>query len=100
MHASRLFPIVLFSLATALGSSSYGAETYSAPQPVKLAQENSPNLSQAIEVSFSAKDLKEGTAWSGRLHDFFFAVRSSSAPTLFIDDAQGWWRTSSIATSA
>jgi len=89
MPASRLFPIVLFALAAPLGSSLYGAETYSAPQLVKLAEEHSPNLPQAIEQSFPAKDLKEGTAWTGHLHDFFFAVRSSSAPTLSIDDAPG-----------
>ncbi|MGO9336975.1 MAG: alpha/beta hydrolase [Terracidiphilus sp.] len=89
MPASRLLSIFLFSLAAALGSSLCAAETYSAPQLVKLAIENSPDLSRAIEESFSAQNLKEGTAWSGRLHDFFFALRSSSAPTLFIDDAPG-----------
>jgi hypothetical protein len=61
----------------------------SAPELIQLAKEVSPDLRQAIMDTFSQKDLESGTAWSGHLHDFFFAIRASSRPTLIIDDLPG-----------
>jgi len=65
------------------------AEKMSATQLIELAKSKSPNLRTAITDSFDAKDLKEGTAWSGHGSDFFFATQSSSQPSLLIDDAPG-----------
>lgn len=65
------------------------AEKMSAPQLTDLAKSNSPSLRDAISSSFDAKDLKEGTAWSGHGSDFFFATQSPSQPSLIIDDAAG-----------
>lgn len=61
----------------------------SATQLIELAKSNSPNLRSAITDNFDAKDLKEGTAWSGHGSDFFFATQASSKPSLLIDDATG-----------
>ncbi len=65
------------------------AEKMSATQLIELAKSHSPNLRNAITDSFDAKDLKEGTAWSGHGSDFFFATQASSQPLLLIDDAPG-----------
>jgi len=65
------------------------AEKMSATQLIELAKSKSPNLRTAITDSFDAKDLKEGTAWSGQGSDFFFATQASSQPMLLIDDAPG-----------
>lgn len=65
------------------------AHPHSAPELLQLANDASPDLQQAILDTFSEKDLAAGTAWSGHLHDFFFAIRASSRPTLRIDDLAG-----------
>ena len=85
MH--RLSLLVLFSLSTA--GPSVSADKSTAPQLIALANSNSPALRDAILASFDAKDLAGGTAWLGRGPDFFFAMQSSSAPILFIDNAPG-----------
>ena len=54
-----------------------------------LARTGSPELHDAITATFEAKDLKEGTAWTGRGHDFFFAIEAGAKPQLIIDDAAG-----------
>jgi enterochelin esterase-like enzyme len=77
----------LFSLAFAV--SSFGAEKSTAPQLIELAKSNNPSLHDAIIATFDAKDLKEGTAWAGRGPEFFFALESSSQPSLVIDGAPG-----------
>jgi enterochelin esterase family protein len=56
---------------------------------IQLANTGGPALAEAIAASFSAKDLQAGTAWSGHLHDFFFALRAASRPVLLIDDQPG-----------
>jgi len=56
---------------------------------IELANAHSPSLQEAIAASFDAKDLKEGTAWSGHGPDFFFAIETASQPSLVIDDAPG-----------
>src|SRR6266571_3043381 len=65
------------------------AQKRTAPELISLAATHSPELRSAIEASFDAKNLKEGTGWLGRGPEFFFAVESASAPTLLIDDAAG-----------
>jgi len=71
----------------------FAADKLSAPQLIDLAKSNNPALRQAIESSFTAKDLQEGTAWAGHGPDFFFAVQSTAEPSLAIDtsadDASG-----------
>jgi enterochelin esterase-like enzyme len=65
------------------------AQKRSAPELISLAHSHSSELRAAIEASFEAKDLKEGTAWAGRGPEFFFAIETASAPSLMIDDAAG-----------
>jgi len=67
----------------------FAAEKMNATQLIALAKSASPALHDAITSTFSAKDLKEGTAWVGHGHDFFFAVQALSRPELLIDDASG-----------
>jgi enterochelin esterase family protein len=73
-------------LALVLIATAYGAEKLTAPQLIELANSHNTALHDAINASFEAKDLKEGTAWAGRGPDFFFALESASAPSLMIDD--------------
>ncbi len=54
---------------------------------ISLARSGSPDLPQAIRSTFSARELSEGTAFRGHLHDFFFATEATSVPNLFLDDA-------------
>jgi len=61
----------------------------SAPQLIDLAKSNSANLREAITATFDARDLKEGTAWTGHGPDFFFATQALSQPSLVIDEAPG-----------
>jgi len=89
MQTSRLAAILFISATILTGPCLCAAQTRSASELVQLAKENSPHLQQAIQDTFSAKDLEAGTAWSGHLHDFFFAVRAPSRPVLLIDDAPG-----------
>ncbi len=77
--------IILFCL---LGSA-FAAEKKSATQLIELAKAHSPELQSAINDTFEAKALKEGTAWVGRGPEFFFAVESATRPSLVIDDASG-----------
>jgi enterochelin esterase-like enzyme len=72
-------------LSICLIASAFAAEKRSAPQLIDLAKSNSANLREAITASFDAKDLTEGTAWTGRGPDFFFAVQAASQPSLVID---------------
>jgi enterochelin esterase-like enzyme len=65
------------------------AEKMTAPQLIDLAKSNSAGLQAAINSSFEAKDLKEGTAWTGLGPDFFFATQAPSQPSLVIDDGPG-----------
>src|SRR3954465_3533489 len=86
MAGMRIVPLALFAV---FGVINGAAQKRTATELIALAQAHSPELRSAIEVSFDAKDLKEGTAWLGRGPEFFFAVESASAPTLMIDDAAG-----------
>ena len=87
MHPHLLFASAfLVALACASFSS---AQVRTATELVQLATQNSPDLEKAIRDTFPAADLESGVAWSGHLHYFFFAIRASSRPALFIDDAPG-----------
>jgi len=76
-------------LALCLLASAMAAEKQSAPQLIELAKTNSPGLRDAINATFDAKDLKEGTAWSGHGPDFIFAIEAASQPSLVIDNGTG-----------
>lgn len=65
--------------------SAFAADNFSVPQLIDLAKADSPQLREAIQSSFAAKDLQEGTAWAGHGPDFLFAVETSSQPSLVID---------------
>ncbi len=49
----------------------------------------SPQLSSAITQTFSAAELKDGTAAKSHLSSVFFVIDSPSKPTLIIDGVQG-----------
>ncbi len=76
-------------LLAALTSCSLTAQKMTAPQLITLAQSHSPALQEAINATFTPQELKEGTAWVGQGHDFFFALQSTTQPQLFIDRAPG-----------
>jgi hypothetical protein len=80
-------PTVL--LLTLLAWSSLGAQKMTAPQLINLAQSHNPALQAAIADTFTPEELKEGTAWAGKSHDFFFALQSTTTPQLFIDNVPG-----------
>lgn len=65
------------------------ADKLTATQLMALAKSASPGLADAITSTFDAKDLKEGTAWAGHGHDFFFAVQGQPGPQLLIDGSPG-----------
>jgi enterochelin esterase-like enzyme len=65
------------------------AQKRTATELITLANEHSPELRAAIEASFDAKNLKQGSAWASHGPEFFFAVEAASAPALMIDDAAG-----------
>ena len=62
------------------------APKLTAPQLIHLATAKDAPLQSAIRATFSAKDLKEGTAWVSEGPDFFFAVESATQPELILDD--------------
>ena len=76
-------------LLISLLSSMYAADKMTAPQLIQLAKSRSSGLSEAITASFTAKELKNGTAWAGRGPDFFFVTEAASRPVLLIDDSLG-----------
>ncbi len=88
MKQLAFFP-ALFLLAVSLVTPARAAEKLSAPELIALAKAHSPKLQADIEDTFTAKDLGDGTAWSGHGSDFFFAVNAASAPSLVIDESTG-----------
>src|SRR5579863_4386073 len=84
LHLRKAWLLSLLVLASA-----FAAEKRSTQQLTDLANSHSPALQEAITASFDAKDLKEGTAWSGHGPDFFFAIETTSQPSLFVDGAPG-----------
>ncbi len=67
--------------------SAVAAEKKSALQLIEMAKSNQADLRSEIEATFDAKELKDGTAWTGHGPDFFLATEAASQPTLVIDDA-------------
>jgi enterochelin esterase-like enzyme len=67
----------------------FAAEKSTAPQLIELAKTHSAALKDAITNTFDAKELKEGTAWSGHGPDFFFAIEATAKPALVTDGAAG-----------
>ena len=65
------------------------ADKLTATELMALGKSASPGLGDAITSTFDAKDLKEGTAWAGHGHDFFFAVQGQPRPQLLIDGSPG-----------
>ncbi len=80
-----LFLVVCSLVLPASAADNPSAGKLSAPELIALSQTHSPGLRTAIEASFDAKDLKNGTAWAGQGPAFFFAVEAATAPTLIID---------------
>jgi len=76
-------------LVLSLITSALAAEKMTAPQLISLANSNPAGLREAIITTFDAKDLKEGTAWTGRGPDFFFTTEAATQPLLFVDGAAG-----------
>ena len=83
--AMKRVAIVFFCLVAL----AFGAEKKTATELVALAKSHAPELQATIRDSFDAKALKDGTVWSGRGPDFFFAAESAVEPSLVIDDAAG-----------
>jgi enterochelin esterase family protein len=86
MSRMKILSLVLFVVVGAMCAM---GQKRTAPELIALAQTKSPDLHAAIESTFDAKNLKEGTAWLGRGPEFFFALEAASAPALMIDDAAG-----------
>ncbi len=89
MWKPKLFMTLMVWGAVGCAWHGAAAEKLGAGALTALAGKGDPQLGKAIESSFAAKDLDEGVAWSGHLSQFFFAVRSTSRPLLFIDGAPG-----------
>jgi enterochelin esterase-like enzyme len=77
---------IVFCLALFLAAPAWAADKLTAPDLIALAKAHSTELRAAIVASFDAKDLKEGTAWSGHGPEFFFAVESAAPPALVVDE--------------
>jgi enterochelin esterase-like enzyme len=86
---SRMRKVIMSAIALSLAVRAMAADKLSAPELIALAKAHSPQLQSAIEASFDAARLKDGTAWAGHGPDFFFAVEAAGTPTLIIDDAAG-----------
>jgi enterochelin esterase family protein len=86
MGCMRICLLAILGLFTGIATE---AQKRTAAELIALAKEQSPELRAAIESSFEAKNLKEGTAWAGRGPEFFFALEAASLPALMIDDAAG-----------
>ena len=88
MKKLALLPAFLF-LALSLALPASASDKLSAPELIALAKAQSPQLRAAIEATFTAKDLHDGTAWAGHGSDFFFAIESATPPSLVVDDFAG-----------
>lgn len=86
---SRMRNLLILAAAFSLAANAFAADKLSAPELIALAKAHSPELQSAVQASFDAAKLKDGTAWAGHGPDFFFAIEAPSQPTLKIDDAAG-----------
>jgi enterochelin esterase-like enzyme len=55
----------------------------------QLAKSGGPELAQSISQTFSATELRDGTAAKGHLSSVFFAIEAPAKPALVIDGAPG-----------
>src|SRR6476659_1935566 len=55
----------------------------------QLVKSGSPELKTALPAAMGDDNLKKGTAYLGEGSDFLFALETSSAPKLIIDEAPG-----------
>lgn len=85
----KLLVIFSFALIFAASPTLSVAQKSTALQLIELSKSPGPTLRDAITATFDAKDLQEGTAWSGHGPDFFFSMRAASKPQLMIDAAPG-----------
>lgn len=76
-------------LAVSLITPAFAAEKSTATQLIELAKSNNPALRDAITATFTANELKNGTAWIGQGPDFFFVTQAAAKPDLIIDEAPG-----------
>ena len=94
MHRTLAALLLLSATAFALAQGpALAPSPRSTEQILSLARANSPDLEPAIRSTFSQKELTEGTAFRGHLHDFFFALEypslnpvSMPPPKLLLDD--------------
>jgi enterochelin esterase-like enzyme len=91
MKAAALAGTALLALVMwiGFGVKALAGEKMTAVQLVDVAKSRPGELKAAIEGTFEAKDLNEGTAWAGRGEDFFFATVEKDKPELMIDGAAG-----------
>ncbi len=85
MKKPFLFLLVFSLVLSARAADNPSAGKQSAPELIALAQTHSSGLRAAIDASFDAKALKNGTAWAGHGPEFIFAVEAATAPTLIVD---------------
>jgi enterochelin esterase family protein len=88
LSSSLCYSFVVLSFIP-VGVAQKGSRQYSAVELIRMADDHSPLLQQAIDESFPAKAVELGRVWVGDRHDFFFAVRTIRKPTLVIDDVPG-----------
>jgi enterochelin esterase-like enzyme len=89
---SGMRKLLMAPMALSLAATGWAAESpakLSAPELIALAEQHSPSLKSAVESTFEQARLKDGTAWTGRGPDFFFAIETETAPKLVIDDGPG-----------
>jgi enterochelin esterase family protein len=79
--------VYLFVVSSVLAADAQATQKLSALQLIEMAKSGNAALGEAIEASFDAKDLSEGTAWSGHGPGFFFAIQSASEPSFVIDSS-------------
>src|SRR2546427_585452 len=85
----KLFVALSFAILLIFSPLPAVAQKFTPPQLIELAQSPGPALRDATTATFDAKNLQEGTAWTGHGSDFFFATRAPSLPLLMIDDLPG-----------
>lgn len=77
--------VVILVLPACAADNPAAGKKLSVQELIGLSQTHNSGLRAAIEASFDAKDLKNGTAWAGQGPAFFFAVEAVAAPMLIID---------------
>jgi enterochelin esterase-like enzyme len=85
----RTSTVLLFALLSLTNVAAFAAEKMTAPQLIDLAQSHNPALLDGIHATFTTQEVREGTAWAGMGHDFFFVLESAGRPELFIDGVAG-----------